>query len=109
MGNTKLVGHVNNTYSAAISDGRISDVQVNASQSLEATLNEVRQTFSLKVILVNHEKRLITDTTCCNLAIKYNVIFISAYQLIKKHIEGHTEWGKKLLAARQQRDIKLQS
>jgi hypothetical protein len=49
------------------------------------------------VIILNHEKRLGTDVTCANLAIKYNMLYLSAYQLIKNHIENSTEWGKKLL------------
>jgi len=32
-----------------------------------------------RVILVNHEKRLSVDTTCANLAIKYNMLYLSAY------------------------------
>jgi hypothetical protein len=73
---------------------------VSTDASLETTSNELRNKFSPKVILVNHEKRLGIDTTCANLAIKYNMIYISAYQIIKAHIEGKTDFGHKLLATR---------
>ena len=60
-----------------------------------------------EVLLVNHEKRLGIDTTCANLAIKYNMIYISAYQIIKQNIEGNTDWGKKLLAGKRTKEISL--
>lgn len=61
------------------------------------------------MILVNHEKRLTVDTTCANLAIKYNFLYISVYQTIKYHIENNTEYGKKLMATKKAKDIKLQT
>jgi hypothetical protein len=72
-------------------------------------MKDLRNIFAAKVILVNHEKRLTVDTTCANLAIKYNLIYISVYQLIKQHIENNTAYGKRLLATKKQRDIKLQT
>jgi len=54
--------------------------------SLETTQKELMQKFSPKIILVNHEKRLSVDTTCSNIAIKYNMVYISAYQILKDHI-----------------------
>ena len=54
---------------------------------------------------MNHEKKLQVDTTCANLAIKYNMIYISAYQVIKNHIEQGTEWGKKLIASKKEKTI----
>jgi hypothetical protein len=80
--------------------GRVNLMTVSTDASLETTSNELRNKFSPKVILVNHEKRLGIDTTCANLAIKYNMIYISAYQIIKAHIEGKTDFGHKLLATR---------
>jgi hypothetical protein len=62
-----------------------------------------------RVILVNHEKRLGVDTTCANLAIKYNMLYLSAYQVIRQNIEDLTEWGKKLLATKKSKDIVLQT
>jgi len=59
------------------------------------------------VILVNHEKRLGVDTTCANLAIKYNMVYLSAYQVIKQHIEEKTDFGRRLLATKKPKDIVL--
>jgi len=61
--------------------------------------------FNPRVILVNHEKSLHVDTSCSNLAIKYNMVYISAYQVIKENIENKTEWGKKLLASKSPRMV----
>jgi hypothetical protein len=47
--------------------------------SLETTLTSLRNQFSAKVIIVNHEKRLDVDTTCSNLAIKFNMLYLSVY------------------------------
>jgi len=35
------------------------------------------------------------------------MIYISAYQIIKHHIEGNTDWGKKLLAGKRTKEISL--
>ena len=58
-------------------------------------------------MIVNHEKRLGIDTTCSNLAIKYDMLYISAYQLIKNHITSGTEWGVKLQQCQNNKDIQL--
>ena len=59
------------------------------------------------MILLNHEKRLGTDTACANLSIKYNLIYISVYQLIKQHIESESAWGQKLLATKRKRALNV--
>jgi hypothetical protein len=83
-------------------------VNISTEASSEETLvSELKQILAPKVILVNHEKRLAVDTTCANLAIKYNFLYISVYQIIKQHIENNTEFGKKLLATKKPRDIRL--
>lgn len=82
---------------------------VNGDNSEETVVKELKNLYAPKVILVNHEKRLTVDTTCANLAIKYNLIYISVYQLIKQHIESNTPIGKRLLATKKQKDIKLQT
>jgi len=86
---------------------RISTYNLQTDQSFESTQKELANYFLPKVLLVNHEKRLGIDTTCANLAIKYNMIYISAYQIIKGHIEGNTDWGKKLLAGKRTKEISL--
>lgn len=47
------------------------------------------------------------DTTCSNLAIKYNMIYLSVYQLIRQHIEQDTDMGRKLLASKQVKELEL--
>lgn len=85
--------------------GRVQLVQMNTSTSVESTMKELQMKISPKVVLVNHEKKLGVDTTCANLAIKYNMIYISAYQVIRQHIESNTEWGKKLVASKKEKSI----
>ncbi len=68
--------------------------------SFETTLKNLKALFSAKVILLNHEKRLNVDTTCSNIAIKYNMLYISVYQTIREHILGNTSIGKQLLASK---------
>jgi hypothetical protein len=54
-------------------------ISLNTNDSLETTCNNVKSLFSAKVIIVNHEKRLHVDTCCSNLAIKYNMLYLSVY------------------------------
>lgn len=80
-------------------------ITLNTNETLEATLNNLKGMFSAKVIIVNHEKHLFVDTCCSNLAIKYNMLYLSVYQLIKAHICGNTEIGKKLIATRKHKKL----
>jgi len=73
--------------------------------SLESLSSSLAKQFKPKVLIVNHEKRLSVDAQCANLATKYNMLYISVYQLIKHHCEHSTEWGKKLEASRKSRDM----
>lgn len=73
--------------------------------SEQTQLNILKGMLKPRVILVNHEKRLSVDTTCSNLGIKYNMLYISAYQLIKQHIEDNTSFGKALLATKKPRNM----
>lgn len=75
----------------------------------ETQASAVKRLLKPRVILVNHEKRLGVDTTCANLAIKYNMIYISAYQAIKREIEENTEYGKRLIATKKPKVIVLQT
>ena len=58
---------------------------------------------------MNHEKLLGVDTTCANLAIKYSMVYLSVYQVIKQHVEENTAFGKRLLATKKPKDIVLLS
>lgn len=69
----------------------------NTDASFETTEQNLIRQFSPQVILLNHEKRLGVDTTCANLAIKFNMIYISAYQIIQQNIKNNTDWGKLLV------------
>ena len=73
--------------------------------SIEAVNREIDQKFQAKLILVNHEKKLPVDTVCSNLALKYNMLFISVYQLIRDHVKKNTEWGQKLTDSRRERPL----
>ena len=88
-------------------DGRVNILHMNTTQcsSFESTTKDLNNKFAPKVILVNHQKALGVDNTCSNLAIKYNMIYISAYQVIKQNITQKTEWGQKLQANRRPRGI----
>lgn len=84
-------------------------IDVNAKDSIQSTAESLKSQFQPKVIVVNHEKRLGIDVSCSNLAIKYNLIYISVYQLIGQHIQNETSWGKKLIETKRDRDINLSS
>jgi len=58
-------------------------MNLDTSGSLETMKKKLKALFSPKVIIVNHEKRLGVDVTCANLAIKFNLLYISVYQLIR--------------------------
>jgi DNA polymerase III gamma/tau subunit len=77
--------------------------------SEQTQINILRKMLKPRVILVNHEKRLSVDTTCANLGIKYNMLYISVYQLIKQHIEENTSFGKALLATKKPRAMLVQT
>jgi len=100
-----LLGVINDNYKHHI--GRVEFMELNTRASLETTKKDLMEKFKPQVILINHEKRLGIDTTCANLAIKYNMLYISVYQIIKQHIEGKTDWGNKLEATRRDKEIIL--
>jgi len=88
-------------------NGRTKIHQQPTELSEDSLVPELKNLFEAKVILVNHEKRLTVDTACANLAIKYNFLYISVYQLIKQHFENNTDFGKRLLATKKHKNIKL--
>lgn len=58
---------------------RVEQITFKTDVSKEAMTADVRSKFCAKVILVNHEKRIEVDTACSNLAIKYNMLYMSVY------------------------------
>ncbi len=67
-------------------------------QSLSSLLNP-------RVILVNHEKSLLVDTTCANIAIKYNMLQVNVQEVIRKEIESKSDLGLKLLQTKKEKQI----
>jgi hypothetical protein len=68
--------------------------------TVETLRQTLRNVFGYKVVIVNHEKRLPVDTACSNLAIKYNMLYLSVYQLIRMHVKKQTPIGKLLAASK---------
>lgn len=54
-------------------------MELNTDNSLETTIKDLMGLFSPQIILVNHEKKLNVDTVLSNLALKYNMIYLSVY------------------------------
>lgn len=75
---------------------KVVQVALDTAVSKESLAAQLRSNFCARIILVNHEKRLNVDTACANLAIKYNLLYLSVYQLIKNEITRKTEIGRKL-------------
>lgn len=83
--------------------GRVKLIELDTGCSKESLTEEIRSKFCAKVILVNHEKRIEVDTACSNLAIKFNMLYMSVYQLIKAEIQAETELGRSLALSRRQK------
>jgi hypothetical protein len=84
----------------------LSNIKTDAS-SEETQAKALKKLLRPRVILVNHEKRLGVDTTCANLALKYSMIYLSVYQLLRQHISEGTPLGQRLLATKKPRAIVL--
>jgi len=80
-------------------------IEFDTACSKESLVAEIRSQFCAKVILVNHEKRIEVDTACSNLAIKYNMLYLSVYQLIKKEVCAETELGKALAQSKSEKSL----
>lgn len=72
---------------------------------LEAVTAEIKTKFSPGIIVVKHDQQLAVDSACSNLSLKYNMLYISAYQLIREEIENHTPLGQKLEASKIAREL----
>ncbi len=84
---------------------RVKTIELDTGVSKESLTVAVRSAFSAKVILVNHEKRIEVDTACSNLAIKYNMLYLSVYQLIRKEILAETELGAALKNSKREKKL----
>lgn len=89
--------------------GKVRIITLACDGSTETQVNNLKSHFSAKVIIVNHEKKLEVDTTLSNLAIKYNMVYLSVYQLIRAHIGNNTAIGKALVASRKKKNLTASS
>jgi hypothetical protein len=74
-------------------------------KSDEAVKGELTGLFRAKIVIVNHSPSLQVDTPCANLAIRFNMLFLSVHQLIRENIKNNTAMGEKLMASKQQRQL----
>ena len=84
---------------------RVKWIDQDTAMSKESLAMSVRSNFSAKVVLVNHEKRIEVDTACSNLAIKYNMLYLSVYQLIRKEILAETDLGVALKNSKREKEL----
>ena len=84
---------------------RVKCIDIDTGCSKESLIADVKSRFSAKVILVNHEKRISVDTACSNLAIKYNMLYMSVYQLIKNEISAETGLGRALVQSKREKSM----
>jgi hypothetical protein len=56
-------------------------------------------------VLVNHEQVIPVDSVCANLALKYNMLYVSAHQQIRSEIQNKTQWGQSLEDGRRNKDL----
>jgi len=54
-------------------------IAINGENTNQILVDNVKSHFAAKIILVNHEKNLDVDVPCSNLAIKYNMLYLSVY------------------------------
>jgi hypothetical protein len=73
--------------------------------SQATTFADLKSKFSAKIILLNHDPRLQVDIPASNLAIKYNMLYLSVPQLIGENIKNNTKLGQKLAASKQEKPL----
>jgi hypothetical protein len=91
-----IKGDINQKYGDLV-------VEMFTENKIEEVTNEVRSKFAPKLVLINHEKALPVDTVCSNLALKFNMLYLSVYQLIKENITKKTALGVKLASTKRNR------
>jgi len=64
--------------------------------SAETTNNALKALTCAKIVIVNHDPRLPVDVSCANLAIKFNMLYLSVHQLIREHIAKKSVFGNRL-------------
>lgn len=78
---------------------------LNTEQTLDKTAKILKDKFAIKIILINHEKQFSVDTACSNLSLKYNMIYFSAYRVIREKIENKTDWGARLMKTYYKKEV----
>jgi hypothetical protein len=73
--------------------------------SQATTFAELKSKFCAKVVLLNHDPRLLVDVPASNLAIKYNMLYLSVPQLIGENIKNNTALGQKLTKSKQDKEL----
>lgn len=86
---------------------RVKLIEIETGVSKETLTADIRSRFQAKVILVNHEKRIDVDVACSNLAIKYNMLYMSVYQLIRQEIIAETDLGRALMQSKREKDLQF--
>jgi len=74
-------------------------------KSDESVKTDLTGLFRAKIVIVNHSPSLQVDTPCANLAIRYNMLYLSVHQLIRENIKNNTKMGEKLLLSKQSRQL----
>lgn len=98
-----------NSYRQCWADviARVKELNFDTACAKESLNKELGKEFSVKVLLVVHEKRIEVDTACSNLAIKYNLLYLSVYQLIRQEILAETELGRALVSSKRVKNIEF--
>lgn len=78
---------------------------MNASGTKESMCAALKAITCAKIVLVNHDPRLPVDVSCANLAIKYNMLYLSVHQIIKENITKCTSFGLRLVASKEERQL----
>jgi hypothetical protein len=81
-------------------------ITLNTDVEQEKVTAQLKAEFAAKVILVNHSRKFDVDAKCSNLSIKYSMLYLSVYQLIKSHIQNDTSIGKALTKARKPKTMR---
>ena len=84
---------------------RVKELSFDTGTSKDSMIKTVNKEFSAKVMLVVHEKRIDVDTACSNLAIKYNLLYLSVYQLIRQEVLAQTELGRALAESKRAKSM----
>ena len=101
-----LEEHLKAKY-AEVAEDRYRALTVDSGTTEAATASAVAELFQPKVVLLVHDKRFVSDTPASNVAIKYNLLYLPVYQLIKEEIEKRTVIGQDLEKAKRPKGVNM--